>query len=352
MEKPILGSNVDTTKREISAETIARIHELTPSLNDLQGKEQPTVEPKEQPKAEPTPVAPPAQIKTEEPVKAPEPPVKPEAQIEDDPSVNERTRKRIQKLLDENKKLRSAQHSVFDEVNPVEVGVGASPFVQPPQMFPSVPQAQAQYIPQPQPFMSQTQVQNLAQNLVNQDGYLDEAKLNNLISGYNQRAQQAEANAQAALKQAQQAHQKVEQQEQNQQVKEAHAQVPEIDPESVDFDEDIYNLVVDRLFKNKVQGKKQSLAEVASEVKQLFNKNQPDVKKVEESAAKAAVQDYEAKLEQAKTARDQMPIESGHGQDRTAVQQPAKTHSLRDKNRSLDDPDIQSRLKNYMSKPS
>ena len=266
--------------------------------------------------------------------------------------VSERTKEQFNKLLEENRRLKQEKKqygsSVFDEFRKGQ----AAP--QQPQVDPSLAQAtgvvpQVPQIPQitlPYPGttqpqanqfggLSQQQVDTITQQFVASDGTVDIQGLNHALVTANQRALAAERQAQLAAIQARQARENIERFEEDQQVREAHAEVPEIDPSSKHFDQDLFELVRDRLLKNMWDGKKERLVDVAKAIKKFKVTTAPvNVEKAKEEAV--------TQYKQAQAARDQMPLESGVGQQRTMSFEDARKVTRRG---GLDNPALDERMR-------
>lgn len=328
MENPIQGEAV-ATPTSIASRLDAYIADQTPQSNP-QSQTPEQVVPQAEVPAAPTPSANRQPTIDTPTVTAPAAssvatPTAPEQAPEDGLSTNERTQKRIQELLEENKKLkqRTSGGSVFDDIRsgqrqnviPTQLVNPIGPYPQAlPQAIPQISPIVPPYVPQAFPNLNQTQVDQIAQQFVDQEGNVDIGKLNSTLSTANRRAQLAEANAQAATVASRQAQQRVEKFEEDQQVREAHAQVPEIDHNNEKFDQELFGLVRDRLLSNFYAGKTEQLVDVAKELrqfKQATSATQVDLDQVKNQA----IEEYKQSL----SARDQGPIASGKGESRTAV---------------------------------
>lgn len=180
----------------------------------------------------------------------------PESQESQDPQEQKsRTQKEFEKLKNSNKELkeeRDAYKNVLDSLKP---------------STPPTPQQQPQYqqplnqAPSANQFsnLSQNEVNNVFQSMVDADGYLDGNKLMQTLQQLNQRAMNAEQRA-ARVEEHQQRREAAEQEAQKSQaMKEVHAKYPELDPENENFDEDFYDLVRNELIGQLMQGKEDAM---------------------------------------------------------------------------------------------
>ncbi len=189
----------------------------------------------------------------------------------------ERTAAYIEKLKEENRKLKESQgireQSVFDRLRPQ---------------------------PAAYPALNQQQVEAVANQLVDANGYLDEGALNQALAQANARAVEAE-------RRARNVEDKLMYIEETRQVREAHAVHPELDPQSGNYDPEFFNLVTDRLTRNMIDGKQESLLDAANHIKGLLNPTRVDAK------AKA---EAEQKFKEVQAQKDNAPIETGKGESR------------------------------------
>jgi hypothetical protein len=245
---------------------------------------------------------------TEEPKEPTETKADDEAEALQNSKNPERTKAYIEKLKSEIEELRSSKkpdpalgESVFDALHPerqVEEELlrqGINPDQQLPQ-----PQMQSQ----PTPYLNPSQVQNIQRQFVDENGNVD-------IEGLNRALYQANQQAFMATQRLQTVEQKLARIEESTQVRDAHAQFPEIDPQSPKFNRQAFELVRDRIFRNKVMGVNATLTQVAKDIVPMFQTKPVDTKAVSQEA----VENYKRTQE----ARNQGPFESGRGEDRQDV---------------------------------
>lgn len=246
----------------------------------------------------------------------------------DQESTNPRTTKRIQELLEENKRLKEEHNqpqtpsSVFDnipQVPPVNYGV---PQVLPVQQFPN---------------LTAQQVGQIQRNFVMPDGTVDIDGMNRALNQADSQALAANQQAQLALRQAQEAQRRIAEYEQTQEVKEAHAKFPELDPYNEKFDQNFFNLVRDRLVTNIGAKKKATLAEVATDIKKVYSTRASE--KEIQKAREEAVNEYKT----AQAARKQGPIETSKGEPRE--QSAGTQEELRERTRRGDPFALDERMK-------
>ncbi len=216
----------------------------------------------------------------------------------------ERTKAYIDKLKE---KLRQVTTPKVPEKSEEPVGSPFDIFHPEDKVRGQQPQTQQVQIPQgPQvqtPYLNPLQVQNLKNQFVREDGTVD-------IDGLNQALAKANYDAYQARLASQSLKERLERFEQRQEEHEAYAKHPEIDPQNKDkFDKRIYKLVVDRLLRNRFEGRQQTLENVTSDIKNEIG-FQP---KVDVEAEKIqAVEQYK----ETQRARQQGPFEAGRGQPR------------------------------------
>jgi len=230
--------------------------------------------------------------------------------------VSERTRQQFEKLKRHNRelanKLAEAQQSkpqgvesVFDNFHPKQVAGRYSN-------------------------LDQSQVRNIANQFVDQDGNVD-------INGLNNALVQANLQARQAVNEARQAREEIARWEEGRQTKEAHNKYPQLDPLQKDkFDRQFYDLVRDRMVSNFSKGIKRSFREAADDIAKVYHPVDPS--KIKESAI--------ADFKQKQKARQQGPLEEGRGQTPTDR---ATLNELRQNTRrggGIDNPALDERLKN------
>ena len=193
---------------------------------------------------------------------------------------------------------------------------------------PPVQEAPVAPLPQQYGVLNQNQVENIAQNYIDEAGNVDVNGLNQALKNANYQAQQAIAEARATREQ-------IIRFEENQQTKEAHREFPELDPLNKDkFDPTFFKLVKGMITEDLVSNnglQKTSLVQAAKEVSKYYT---PLNKKVQETPEQVQAREK---------ARVQGPIESGKGADRRA---PQSYEDLRARTRASDPTALDERLKN------
>jgi len=137
------------------------------------------------------------------------------------------------------------------------------------------------------PNLSQQQVEETIQNLVDENGYLDQALLENTLKQANQKVAQAQAEAQQARLEARQALSQVSKFGQDREVRIAHRRFPNVDPESEKYDPHFFKLVKNELLGAMYEGKKLEFVDACREVAKVYSPKKDD----SETKAKA-VQEY------------------------------------------------------------
>lgn len=198
-------------------------------------------------------------------------------------ATSERTRKQFDKLKETNKTL-SQQLAVYEQLT----GAGT---------YPPVTNLQA---------------------YVDSEGNVD-------IERFNRAIQQANEYAQKALELAQR-------QKEDQEEREAYQQFAWLNPASPDYNPEAYDLVVDRLVRERfVEGKEKSLSQIAKEVSKFIPQN---VAKVKEEAI-SQYKEVEAKKSYTS------PVNAGKGQPRVEI----SSDELRRRTLEGDSQAIQERLR-------
>jgi len=169
------------------------------------------------------------------------------------------------------------------------------------------------------PNLNPQQVNAITNQYIDENGNVD-------VSGLNKALQEANDRAFLATQEVENIRMRVTKWEENQQAREAHAVYPEIDPTKKEtFDPGFYEMVRDRIIRNRVTGKQQTLLEAASDIAKYYKPSQK-----EEVVKKEAVEQYR----KAQEARQQGPLEVGRGQQRT---QGPDLSELRERTRHGDD---------------
>lgn len=130
--------------------------------------------------------------------------------------------------------------------------------------------------------LTNTQVQNIEQNFIDEEGNVDVLGLTNALKRANQEAVEAKKMVASFIQNQKQA-------EEQRQLKEAYKVSPWLDPNGSAFDQTKYNLARDRLVRYWSEGKAPDLVSVAQEIEKDFASfSTPE--KVEQEKAKAVEQ--------------------------------------------------------------
>lgn len=198
------------------------------------------------------------EVKTEERQEEPQLPTEETPESPETPEPQEpksRTQEQFEKLKDSNdqlKKERDGLKNVLESLRPDNVP----------------PQQQQQYqtpinqAPSANQFnnLSQNDVNNVFQSMVDAEGYLDGNKLMQTLQQMNQRATNAEQRAARVEEHLQRREAAETESQKTKLMKEVHAKYPELDPEGDAFDEDFYEMVRNDLIGQLMQGKEDPMA--------------------------------------------------------------------------------------------
>lgn len=198
------------------------------------------------------------EVKETAPVEAP--------QIPEDTS--ERTKEQFTKLSSSNKELKKENDEVKKERdNYKNVLESLRPNPEPKPAVPS---------PQNYPNLSQGEIDNIAQGLVDQNGYVDMSRLDAILRETSNRAVRAEKAALAAQQESQKT---VRDFEESAKMREVHKAYPELDPKSDNFNEDFFDAVRNELVGQMLKGQKEDV-DVAAEKwhKRMFGKKETESK--------------------------------------------------------------------------
>lgn len=182
--------------------------------------------------------------------------------------VAERTKEEFEKLKQHNAELKSKlsqyekpKTSVLDDLRP------------------------SNDAPLPQtPSLSQAQVEEIKSSLVDENGYVDVARLDKTLKAAEDRAKRAEDSAAKA-------NERVQRFEENAQIRATHDAFPQVDPNSKTFDPKFYNLVKNEMVGQMLEGKTQDFLQAAKKVSEFYSPA-PNVQKVKEEA----VQEFKSKV--------------------------------------------------------
>lgn len=173
--------------------------------------------------------------------------------------VSERTKEEFDKLKEHNAQLKAENEAYKSKTSVLD------------DLRPSAPN------------LSPTQVDDIKKSLVDENGFVDVARLEAVIKDADDRARRAEEKALALESKVQNSEEKV-------QVREVHKDFPNLDPHSESFDPKFYELVRLELIGQMMNGE-QDMAKAAKKVSQIYS-TAPDVSKAKEDAVK----DYQNKV--------------------------------------------------------
>lgn len=236
----------------------------------------------------------------------------------------ERTKSYIDKLKRELEEARS--------VKPTQSSVdyGSSVFD---SFRPAVNEVSESVLPQPTQFLNPNQVNSIQSQFVDQEGNVDINGLNRALNEANQTAYQAQ-------QQAQKAQQTIERYEETQQVREAHEAFKWLDPKNKEFDPQKFELVRDRLLREKYYGGKNiTLFDAARTIEEAIGGRSNPPMNVDQLKSEAVAQ-----FKQAQTVKQQQgPVEQGRGESRVSE---VDNQELRERTRKGDQAAIRQRLIN------
>lgn len=217
----------------------------------------------------------------------PEEVVEPQTQSEElelPDGVTDRAKEQFEKLKAKNKEM-AEKLSAFEAPKQVER----------PSFYEQVP-SQAQF-----PGLSQEQIANQTQSLVDENGYMDVERLNTVLKELNDRAVRAERDAIEAKR-------GVERYGHTQEVTKAHSEFPELDPDNKSFDPKFYDLVSNHIYGKMMKREKEDLLSAAKYVaSSLYD---PQAKKAQEAES---VSNKQQEAQESKTKRVQASTQVGQG---------------------------------------
>lgn len=223
--------------------------------------------------------------------------------------ASERTKEQFAKLqaqLAEERAKNEGGSSVFDSLRPKQ---------------PQASQVQPQGQPQGEnPF---TQKPVAPEPLMDEDGTVDVARVN-----------ESHEAARASAEQAQATEQRIIQLDQDRQTREANAAFPQLDPQSKEFDSNFFDMTTGLMTKEYIDGGNRSLIQVAQQVSDALSP---------EGSTKQAGKEAVKKFKESQDNRQRGPLEEGSGEER----QPDSTQEeLRQRTRDGDAEAINKRLQN------
>lgn len=208
-----------------------------------------------------------------------------EASAEETPAPKDRTSEQFDKLKQSNQELkeeRDQYKNLFESLRPSEVPVQTQQTYQQP-----INQA-----PNAQNFanLSQGDVNQVFQSMVDENGYLDGQKLMSTLQAMSQRAERAEQAAVNATKQTQTIQQSLRQKEETQAQQEVYNKYPALNPNDTDnFDPKFWDYVYNELAVKAKKGQMPSESDymnAANKVYQDFYEGREDMTKKDKEKAK------------------------------------------------------------------
>lgn len=143
------------------------------------------------------------------------------------------------------------------------------------------------------PELNQKQVDDIVKGLVDENGFLDQALLENTLRQANQQVSEAKAEANQARVEAKQALSAVNKFGQDREVRIAHKKFPSVDPESSKYDPQFFKLVKNELLGAMYEGRKLAFVDACREVSNVYTpKDSVKATKVE------AVEEYKKDVAQ------------------------------------------------------
>lgn len=133
------------------------------------------------------------------------------------------------------------------------------------------------------PNLSPTQVEEIKSRFIDEQGFVDVAKVEDALNKAEERAKRAEQKADSIEK-------RIRDSEESQQVKATHAEFPQLDPHSDKFDPKFYKLVKLNLVDQMMNGN-QDLMKAAREVSELYTPTASNPKAEEEHKEKVTKRD-------------------------------------------------------------
>lgn len=172
----------------------------------------------------------------------------------------ERTKKYIDKIKDEKKQLQDVLESL-------------SPVNNLPEPSEEAPKPQ-QDIPAANNYdnLSQQEVQNIYDKLIDANGYVDVNLLKQSLKEADDRARKAEETAKQVTQNMSAMMNYIQNSEDRRMVKEAHAAYPQLDPNSPEFDQDFYDDVKDKVLTAKITTGRVDLVGIAEGVARKYQR--------------------------------------------------------------------------------
>lgn len=171
--------------------------------------------------------------------------------------AKERTKLEFEKLKEHNRQL-------AQEVENLKAQTPKQPSALESLVSPDAAQAIA-------PNLNQQQVDDIVKGLVDDNGYLDQALLENTLRKANQQVAEAKAEAQQARLEAKQALSAVNKFGQDQEVGIAHKAFPNVDPESPTYDPVFFKQVKNELLGAMYEGRKVSFVDACRSVASVYS---------------------------------------------------------------------------------
>jgi hypothetical protein len=191
---------------------------------------------------------------------------------------SDRTKKEFDKLKQHNQELKDKAKNLESVVDSLE----PKPYQQQPQPQPQQ-QAQTQ---QPQPpsaqqysHLSQDDVNKIANEWMDENGYINVIKMNKALNDQNIAAQRAIGESQRTRQELEGVKAKLnffDQQQKSIMVKKTHDKYPQVDPQSKEFDSDFYDLVRSEMIGQMTRGQRDFLGAAKKVAKNYRFKSEED----------------------------------------------------------------------------
>lgn len=228
----------------------------------------------------------------------------------------DRTSEQFEKLKKSNQELKE-ERDQLDAENKEYQSVLDS-LIPDPQNIPSTPQPPVAQMPNAQNFqnLTQEQVDNTAKSLIDENGYLDGAKLMLTLDQMDKNVKEAQQKAQLAEEKLRQRDQQDQEARKNAATQQLHAEFPMLDPDNEQFNPDFWDAVRNDLIGQMMQGR-ENPQEAASKWYSRFYGDGDDMKKKEQQKKTA----NDMKLMNANRPRSSMNVGYYENQEESHIMQ-------------------------------
>lgn len=194
--------------------------------------------------------------------------------------IKDRTREEFDKLKQSNKELKQENEDLKRDTRNILESLRPEPMPQPEQPRQAAPQPQA---PNANNYshLNQNQVNQITQQIIDDNGYLNEQALMNELNKSNQALQEAdrrvklaEEKAEKAAQSAQAAVTSMQDFQESQQMQAVHKKYPALDPKSEGFDPNFYDAVRNELVSSMIANKKFTVMDSADKWAKMFTKQE------------------------------------------------------------------------------